>query len=420
MQRARRVAHGGHTSFSKETAASFSSRCRGGGVYRHMDITINTEQCGSGIQKASSITPSKSGNAYLKTMWLKASKEKGTVCFMTTDASTEYTVTAPAEVKVEGLVGVNSKAFTELVRSLPAGLLHIKLDEAGQVVQVSSSQGKRLYKLPAANNTWFQEFTSYPEGESVIWNGEVFSEIIKRIYFCLSEEEESSFSSLCIRPNSKGSIDFCGLDGNKFAISVVSNQDLLAALPEDGITIQRKHLSDMEKLLDRDDIELNIGEKRIYIRTKDGNEVFSVPLTQLHFIDYSIFLNKSDGSSTINVKKQDMLDALSRSSIFNTKDEIAVYLAIREDSLTLTSSEKTLGSATETIPADCQCDVPELAFVTRGLIDILQHMPGDDVVIRMSSKDGPCAFTSPGTDEYMIIAMPMQVVTKSYYDEESL
>ena len=358
-----------------------------------MKITLNTEHCVQGIQKANNITPSKSGTSYLRTMWLKASKANGTIAFMTTDGSTEYIGTYPAEVVEEGLVGVQSRSISELIRT---------------------------YKLPASSSTWFQEFSRYPEGESLVWNGESFGDIIEKIFFCISDDEDSSFGCLCIKPNGSGGIDFCGLDGNKFAITMLKNDELLAKLPEEGIKIQKKYIADIKKLLSTDEIEIMIGEKRFYIRDKNDRDMFSVPLTQLKFIDYSIFISKANqaDASVIRAKKADLVNALSRNMIFNTKEQICVYLTIAADSITLNSSDKTTGSATETIPAQCDTGVPEVAFVTRTLIDMLSHLPGDDIVVKLSSQEGPCCFAAADDRDYYIIAMPMQVVSKTYYQEE--
>ena len=387
-------------------------------VKRYMKITLNTEHCVQGIQKANNITPSKSGTSYLRTMWLKASKANGTIAFMTTDGSTEYIGTYPAEVVEEGLVGVQSRSISELIRSLPAGLIHIETDDKNGTVVIT--QGRRTYKLPASSSTWFQEFSRYPEGESLVWNGESFGDIIEKIFFCISDDEDSSFGCLCIKPNGSGGIDFCGLDGNKFAITVLKNDELLAKLPEEGIKIQKKYIADIKKLLSTDEIEIMIGEKRFYIRDKNDRDMFSVPLTQLKFIDYSIFISKANqaDASVIRAKKADLVNALSRNMIFNTKEQICVYLTIAADSITLNSSDKTTGSATETIPAQCDTGVPEVAFVTRTLIDMLSHLPGDDIVVKLSSQEGPCCFAAADDRDYYIIAMPMQVVSKTYYQEE--
>ena len=96
-----------------------------------MKVAINTEHCINGIQKASSITPTKSGAAMLRTMWIRAEKEKGTISFMSTDASTEYIGSYPADVEEDGLIGVQSKSITELLRSLPKGVIRMYTDDKG-------------------------------------------------------------------------------------------------------------------------------------------------------------------------------------------------------------------------------------------------------------------------------------------------
>ncbi len=354
----------------------------------------------------------------MKTMWMRASKEKGTVSFMTTDASTEYIGTYPAEVIEEGLVGVQSRAMTDLIRNLPAGLVTIETQEGEGVVSVS--QGARLYKLPSSSSTWFQDFSHFPDGDAVTWNGESLSEIIEKILFCIDDSENSAFGCLCIKPNKTGGIDFCGLDGNRFAIVTIVNDELLSHLPEDGIKIQKKYIADIKKLLSSDDIKIMISDKRFYVRDNDFKDMFSVPLTQVNFVDYTIFLSRvSDGKcSRVTLNKDDFLRALSRSQIFNTKDEVGVYLNIGEDSITVNSRDKSTGSATETIPAECVSDITEIAFVTRTLIDILQHVPGDKVCMTLSSNEGPCSIQSVDDLSYNIIVMPMQIMSKTYYQED--
>ncbi|MBQ1421087.1 MAG: DNA polymerase III subunit beta, partial [Desulfovibrio sp.] len=180
-----------------------------------MKVAINTEHCINGILKASSITPTKSGAAMLRTMWIRAEKDKGTISFMSTDASTEYIGSYPADVEEDGLIGVQSKSITELLRSLPKGVIRMYTDDKGNNLVIT--QGSRTFKLPVSNLDWFQNFSEFPEDNSIVWSGEVLIGIIDRILFCVSDEEDSPLGCLYIRPKDNGEIDFCGLDGNKFA-----------------------------------------------------------------------------------------------------------------------------------------------------------------------------------------------------------
>ena len=106
-----------------------------------MLFTVKKENIIEGLQKAAGIIPTRAGAAYLRSLWIKA------------DANIEFTGTYPADVKEPGLVGVNGRNFVDLVRRLPAGELRIRLDDATGTVILE--QGRRTYKLPANDPTWF-------------------------------------------------------------------------------------------------------------------------------------------------------------------------------------------------------------------------------------------------------------------------
>ena len=90
-----------------------------------MKLTVNKEQIIEGLQKAAAIIPAKAGAAYLRSIWLKA--DEGSLAVMSTDANIEFTGRYPAETSQPGLIGVQGRAFVDLVRQLPTGVLNLTL-----------------------------------------------------------------------------------------------------------------------------------------------------------------------------------------------------------------------------------------------------------------------------------------------------
>lgn len=383
-----------------------------------MNIAINREHCVDGLQKASNITPAKAGAAMLRTMWIRTDRAAKTISLMATDASTEYIGTYPAEVDEDGLVGVQAKSITDLLRALPEGIVNMATDESGHNLVIS--QGKRLYKLPTSNAEWFQPFSPFPEENTVTWSGEVLISIIDRVFFCIMEDDDSPLGCLYIRPKQNGEIDFCGLDGHRFALVKVINDALYEKLPENGILIQKKYLADIKKLISPEEIELNFTPKRFFIRNNDGRDMLSIPLVQFQYPDYSIFLDKMepDTCSVVRTNRTELAEALSRNLIFNTKDENSVAITIAPDSLTLASSDKSTGSATENIPAETKSTVEHIAFITRGLLEVLSRLGSDELTVRIASESGPCSFQTDDDKNYIVIAMPVYLTEDSYYSEE--
>ena len=371
-----------------------------------MKITINREHCVDGLQKAGNVTPARAATVMLKTTWIKTDRAEKSISLMASNGYTEYLGTYPAEVEKDGFVGVYGKAVADLLRALPEGSVNMFTDRRGRNLVIS--QGSRLYKLPASNREWFQPLIPFPGTGSVIWSGEELVNIIDRVFFCIQDDEDSPLGCLCIHPEKNGGIDFCGLDGYRAALVRITNDALRGKLPEEGILIQKKYLADIRRLISPGEIEIGLTPRRFFIRNRGGRDMASVPLAQSAYPDYSVFFDrmKADTCSIVRVSRSEFSDALARSLIFNTRDENSVAISIGKDSLTIASSGKSTGSATETIAADCQSTVEHLSFVTRELAEVLSHFGTGSLTMKIASGAGPCSFQTDTDENYAVIAMP--------------
>ena len=127
-----------------------------------MILTIFKEDVIEGLQKAASIIPQKTGAAYLRSIWLKA--QGGVLEILSTDSNIEFRGSYTADIQTEGLVGVQGRAFVDLLRRLPNGKITLETDEKNAVLHIM--QGRRNYKLPTNDVNWFQTFSDFPEEEA--------------------------------------------------------------------------------------------------------------------------------------------------------------------------------------------------------------------------------------------------------------
>mgnify|MGYP000715436968 CR=1 FL=1 len=67
------------------------------------------------------------------------------------------------------------------------------------------------------------------------------------------------------------------LNGHQFALTRFTHDDLSARLPEDGVLIQRKYVGELRKWLGGDEIEVNLTDKRLFVRSGDGHETSAFP-----------------------------------------------------------------------------------------------------------------------------------------------
>ena len=384
-----------------------------------MKLTIVKEQIVEGLQKAANIIPTRTGAAYLRSVWIKA--ENGLVSIMATDANIEFTGSYPAEVAEPGLIGVQGRAFVDLVRQLPSGNIQMTLDAASGNLLLE--QGRRKYKLPVNDSVWFQNFSEFPTESAVVWSGDFLQDILDRVIFCISDDDAmDAIACLFIKPMDNGRIEACGLNGHQFALVSFTHDELAARLPQEGILVQKKYLQELKKWLGGDEIELNITEKRLHLRTLDGRETLSLPRAAYQYPDYMVFMDKlrADNVSLLNIDRKECMDALGRISIFNTDNDRCAYMELSANEVSMSAQGQDVGSANESMEVSYTGDIPRIAFPTRNLMDIMGHFVSSRLDMTLTGAEGPCGITGKDDSEYTVIIMPMKIAETTYYNEEDV
>ncbi len=375
-----------------------------------------------GLQKSANIIPAKTGAAFLRTIWLKA--EAGVLKIMSTDSNLEFCGAYPAQIEREGLAGVQGRSFYDLVSKLPAGEIAITAEPGKQ--QVLVEQGSRKYKLPANDPTWFQSFSVYPENTSVFWTGDFLQEIIDKIAFCIAEEDTmEAIACMNIVPTVDKSggkvVEACGMNGHQFAMLRFVNDDIHAMLPHGGVLIQKKYLVELKKWLTTTEIEMSLGEKRLFFRTADKTETFSLPQSFYQYPNYNTFLAKiAAPGSSLSLDRQELIDALRRIAIFNSESNRCTNMRFGTEALELFAQGQDVGAASESMPAEFSGELDKIAFPTRNLMDILGHFASAKVAFKLTGADGPCGLTGADDPQYLVIIMPMKIVEETYYTEEAV
>ncbi len=384
-----------------------------------MFLKVFKEDVIEGLQKAASIIPAKTGAAYLRSIWLKA--EDGILQVLATDSNIEFSGAYTAEITDKGLVGVQGRAFVDLLRKLPAGQITLSVEKDSGNLLIE--QGRRKYKLPTNDPVWFQNFSAFPESGAVVWSGDYLAELIDKISYCIADDEsKDAIGCLLMKPTESGKIDACGLNGHQFALLRFLNDELHQLLPKSGILIQKKYLGELRKWLSAEEIDLNISEKRLFLRAKDKKEMLSLPLSAYQYPDYLNFLSKVEGqdAATLTVARKEAQDALERLLIFTTDNNRCTYFDLSGTEAVLSATGMDVGSATESLDAEYVGSISKIAFPTRNLLDIMDHYQSAKLTMVLTGAEGPCGIKGSDDPDYTVIIMPMKIVEETYYQEEKV
>ena len=384
-----------------------------------MKLFVVKEEIIEGLQKAASIIPAKTGAAFLRTIWLRA--DGNALKIMSTDSNLEFCGRYPARIETPGLVGIQGRRFYDLLRKLPPGEIALTLDADNDVLTLK--QGRRTYKLPVNDVTWFQEFARFPRENAVLWSGDFLKEIIDRIAFCISDEDNmEAMKCMKITPSPKDDyIEVCGLNGHQFALFKFTNDDIYRILPKEGILLHKKYLLELKKWITADEVEFTLDSKRLYFSTEEQKEIFSLPLSYYEYPKYENFLSTmEEGFSTLELDKFELMDSLERISIFNTDNQICTYFVFDNGELTLFAQGQDIGEASELLSVTFQGSLQKVAFPTKKLLEILSHYNSGIILMKIMGELSPCVITGTDDRDYLTIIMPMEITEETYYTEENI
>ena len=383
-----------------------------------MNLKVYKEEVIEGLQRAANIIPQRTGAAYLRSIWLKA--EDNRLEILSTDSNIEFRGFYTAEVSVPGLVGVQGRSFVELLRRLPSGQISLRVDESAPVLHIE--QGRRKYKLPVNDATWFQKFSDFPEAGAVIWAGDFFQNLIDNIIYCIGDEGADALACLFMKPGENGRIDAAGMNGHQFAMIRFINDDLYSLLPREGILIQKKYLNELKKWLSADEINVNISEKRLFVRTENRAECMSLPLSSYQYPDYTVFLSRlnADTISTLKLDRAEAQDALQRIAIFNTDSNRCTYFDLSANEAVLSATGQDLGSASESLDVEYSGNIEKIAFPTNNLLNIMDHYTSNRLTLTLTGAEGPCGISGPDDTDYLVIIMPMKILDDINFSEEQV
>ncbi|MDL2268335.1 DNA polymerase III subunit beta, partial [Desulfovibrio sp. OttesenSCG-928-G15] len=339
---------------------------------------------------------------------------------LSTDSNIEFRGSYTAEVMEPGLVGVQGRSFVELLRRLPSGQISFKVDATAPVLHIE--QGRRKYKLPVNDATWFQKFSDFPEEGAVIWSGDFFQELIDRIIYCIGDEGSDALACLFMKPATDGAIEAAGMNGHQFSLCRFTNDDLRTLLPQEGILVQKKYLNELKKWLGADEINLNISEKRLFVRTENRAESLSLPLSSYQYPDYSVFLSrlKSSDVSELKLNRSEAQDALLRIAIFNSESNRCTFFDLSEKEAVLSATGQDIGSATESLDISYSGDIKKIAFPTSNLLTIMDHYNSSELSMVLTGTEGPCGITGTDDTDYLVIIMPMKIMDDIKLSEEQV
>ena len=368
-----------------------------------MKFSTSKTELQQALQKLSKATPTRSTLPILGCTLIEAKEEKTTL--RATDLEITIQAEIPASLEQAGTAALPLKTLLDITNEMPETRLTISVDEKNRTTITTDTGEYDLMAKPA------EEFPAIPDqkgSNSIKTSGSVLKEIIDATSFAVSRDELKPALTGVLFQISPAGITAVATDGHRLV--KYSRKDFGSNGFSGNLIVPKKFLTYMSTQLLNQDTELIIGEN--HLTAKIDNDFVLTRIIDERFPDYESVIPK-ENDKTLKAEKNMFLGAIRRVSIFSNKSTHQVALSMDGDSCRITTEDPEQSSkANETVSAEYEGNDLTIGYNAEYLKDVVNHVPGNTVVVEFSTPISAALFSSDLTEDHiesLMLLMPIRL-----------
>ena len=353
------------------------------------------------ITFAQEIISSKSAMSVVSNVYLEA--QDGSLLIRATDIKIGFETRMPVDIMEPGSMTVFCDKLTGILASIPEGT--IEVDQKDTKVVIKPSFKKAQFSLKTIASEQFPQLPDIDDDKYFALPLSDFRDMIGQTVFAVSDDETRYFMNGVYLERVQDGLVMVATDGRRLAYI---KRNITEGIPEfKGVIIPPKILSVvLHRASDEGQIMLAVNDKNLFV--KFGQYRLSSVLIEGQFPNYQKVVPESQ-KYLVTVKRQDVIDALKRVSIFVEQKSRRTFFALSADKLVISSEETDIGTAREEIP--CSYEGPEsvIAMNYKYIEEPLRAIDTENVCFRFTETSRAVTVSPEPESDYFHILMPMQV-----------
>ncbi|MGV6800579.1 MAG: DNA polymerase III subunit beta [bacterium] len=332
----------------------------------------------------------------------------GAIGLTATDLDIEIVEHTPADVDEAGAVTASALTLYEIVRRLPEGA-QIRLAMDDEDGRLKLSAGKSEFSLAILPDHDFPALAHDKEGTQFTVASADLKRLIDKTKFAMSQEETRYYLNgiylhACMEETP--TLRAVATDGHRLARLDVPLPDGASDIP--GVIIPRKAVTELRRLLDDADENVDVIVSETKIRFSFNELTLTTKLIDGTFPDYSRVI-PTGNNRELKVDNSDFAKAVDRVSTVSADKTRSIKIAAESDRLRLTVNNPDAGSALEEIAVDYKEDDMEIGFNARYLLDISSQIDGSTATFRFSDPSSPTIIEDEEDQQALYVLMPLRV-----------
>ena len=367
-----------------------------------MILTCNQQELLTAVSNVSRAVSSKSSIPALEGILLKVTEEGLFLCGY--DLELGITTYVPARADEKGAVVFSAKLFSDIIRSLPEGVVTIEIDEKLLAVIRSGDSEFKIIGMAASE---YPELPVVSEEDTVNLSRSLLKGMIRQTIFAVATNDSKPVHMGTLFQIGDGTIRLVAVDGFRLAMrtEAVDTSSLTENLQ---FVVPGKTLGEVVKLISDNEEPLSIFVGRRHIAFKVDNYSVISRLLDGDFLNYKAAIPANCATELI-VPTRRFIEGVERMSlVINDRMKSPVRCRFEKNTLRL-SCETAIGGASDRFAIENNGDELEIGFSNRYLLDALRASETDEVKIQLNGALSPMKIVPKEGESFLFLVLPVRL-----------
>lgn len=363
-----------------------------------MKIVCKKSNLVKGVSIVSKAVPSKTTMAILECILIDATTD--IIRLTANDMELGIQTDIEGEILERGMIAIDAKIFSEIVRKLPDNDVIIETNENLQTTIVCE---KAKFDISGKPGEEFSYLPVIEKEDSIEISQFTLKEVIRQTIFSIADTESNKLMTGELFEIKDNMLRVVSLDGHRISIRKIELKD---QVNDKKLVVPGKTLIEVSKILSG---EL---ESQVYISYTNNHIVFEFDNTIVvsRLIEGEYFkidqMLSSDYDTKVKINKKELLSCIDRATLLVKEgDKKPIIINIGDEVMELKIKSQ-IGSMNEEIVINKEGKDLLIGFNPKFLIDALRVIDEEEVTLYLMNAKAPC-FIKDDKESYIYLILPV-------------
>lgn len=301
--------------------------------------------------------------------------QNGQLSLTGTDLEVEMVSRIAVEDAQDGETTIPARKLFEIIRALPDGS-RITVSQTGDKITVQA--GRSRFTLATLPSNDFPSVDEVEATERVAIGEATLKELIERTAFAMAQQDVRYYLNGLLFDLRGDALRTVATDGHRLALC---ETDL--AKPSGSkrqIIVPRKGVTELQRLLESGDREIELEVGRSHVRVKRDDVTFTSKLIDGRFPDYEAVI-PIGADREVKVDREALRASLQRAAILSNEKYRGIRVEVSPGNLKISAHNPEQEEAQEEIEADTTVSDLAIGFNVNYLLDALSALRDEEVII---------------------------------------